>query len=208
MFDCVRADLQRLACQQGRRRIFYPELFIHLGFQAVFLYRLSRWFHLHRVRPVATLISYISSVLTGAQISPRATIGRGFVMYHPQGTVVGATAVIGENCVLTHANMVGQRYGGGDRPTIGNNFYASTGAKVLGAIQIGDNVRVAANSVVLSSLPDNATAAGMPATVLKIRQPISSRVSFADPPHRVSLTANPGTSRHHSSDDTVWEAEV
>jgi serine O-acetyltransferase len=173
MFDFVRADIQRLAHQDGRTRIFHPGLFVHLGFHAVFLYRLSRWFHLHHIRPAAVLISYINSILTGAQISPRATIGKGFVIYHPHGTVVGATAVIGKNCVLTHGNMVGQRYGGGDRPTIGNNFFASTGAKMLGAIQIGDNVRVAANSVVLSSLPDNATAAGIPATVVKIRQPLS-----------------------------------
>jgi serine O-acetyltransferase len=174
MFDFVRGDLQELAFQEGRTKVFHPGLFVHLGFHAVLLYRLSRWFHLHHVNAIAVLISYINSVLTGTQISPRATIGKGLVIYHPHGMVVGATAVIGENCVLTHGNMVGQRYGGGDRPTIGNNFYAGTGAKMLGAIQIGDNVRVAANSVVLSSLPDYATAAGIPATVVKIRQPRST----------------------------------
>jgi len=140
---------------------------------AVLLYRLSRWFQGHRVTPIAVVISYISSVLTGAQISARATIGKGFVIYHPHGTVIGATAVIGENCVLVHGNLIGQRYGGGDRPTIGDNFFAGSGAKILGAIQIGHNVRVGANSVVLSPLPDNATAAGIPATIVKIRQPLS-----------------------------------
>ena len=173
MFDFVRADLRRLLHQEGGKKVFYPGLLVHLGFHAVLLYRLSRWFYLRHMTPIAVVISYVSSVLTGAQISARATIGKGFVIYHPQGTVVGATAVIGENCVLTHGNMIGQRYGGGDRPTIGNNFLAGSGAKILGAIQIGHNVRVGANSVVLSPLPDNATAAGIPATVVKIRQPLS-----------------------------------
>jgi serine O-acetyltransferase len=108
----------------------------------------------------------LNSVLTGAQISCNAVIGKGLTIYHPQGIVVGGTAVIGDYCTLTHGNMIGQLHGGGDRPIIGDHFYAGTGAKILGKIAIGNNVRVGANSVVLQPLGDDVTAFGIPARVV------------------------------------------
>ena len=81
------------------------------------------------------------------------------------GIVIGE-AKIGDYCTLIHANLIGQHRGGGDRPTIGNHFYAGTGAKIMGRIQICNHVRVGANAVVLQSLPDNVTAVGVPARVI------------------------------------------
>lgn len=69
---------------------------------------------------------------TGAQLSQRATIGRRFAIYHPRGVVVVGTAVLGDGCTLVHGNLVGQLYGGGDPPVIGNKFYAGRGSKVRG----------------------------------------------------------------------------
>jgi serine O-acetyltransferase len=104
--------------------------------------------------------------LTGAQLSPRAIIGKGLVIYHPHGMVIGANTVIGDFCTLMQTNVIGQHRGGGDRPKIGDHFYAGAGAKILGKITIGNHVRVGANAVVLQSLPDNVTAVGIPAKIV------------------------------------------
>jgi serine O-acetyltransferase len=141
-------------------------LSFNLGLHAVILYRISRWLYLHHMMPVALVVSYVNSVLTGAQISPRAKVGMAFEVMHPQGVIVGTTAVIGDRCQLASGVVIGQRYGNGDRPTIGNNFSAGTGAKILGLIKIGDYVLVGANSVVLDSLPSGATAVGIPARIV------------------------------------------
>jgi serine O-acetyltransferase len=143
---------------------------VHPGFHSVLLYRTSRWCYLHRMRAVSILINYLCSMLTGAQISHAAEIGKGLVIYHPHGIVVGRTAVLGEYCVLVHGNVIGQRLGGGDRPLIGDRFYAATGAKILGRIHIGNDVRVGANAVVLDSLPDGVTVAGNPARIVRIAE--------------------------------------
>jgi serine acetyltransferase len=90
---------------------------------------------------------------------------QGLVIYHPQGTVIGPT-VIGNYCTLTVSNLIGQLQGGGDRPVVGDHFYAGAGAKILGRIRIGNHVHVAANSLVIKSLPDGVTAIGVPAKVI------------------------------------------
>lgn len=156
MLEFVRVDIGRAISRKNKSLLNVGVILFNLGLHAVLLYRISRWFYVHRMRSFAVFVSYFSSVLTGAQISPRATIGKGLAIYHPQGTVIGGTAILGENCTLIHNNVIGQIYGDEDRPVIGDNFYAGTGAKILGQIKIGNHVRVGANAVVVSSLPDRA----------------------------------------------------
>jgi serine O-acetyltransferase len=105
-------------------------------------------------------------MLTGAQISARATIGKGLFICHPHGIVIGATAVIGKHCTLIHGNVLGQMYAEGDRPIIGDYFIASTGAKILGRVRIGDHVRVGPNAVVTRSIPDGAIVAAVPSRII------------------------------------------
>jgi len=168
MFDHVRADFQALTTKQTSSLAKLVTVAFHPGFHSVLLYRISRWCYLHRMRAVSILVNYCCSMLTGAQISHAAEIGRGLVIYHPHGIVVGRTAILGEYCVLVHGNVIGQRLGNGDRPRIGDRFYAATGAKILGRIHVGDDVRVGANSVVLDSLPDGVTVAGNPARIVRV----------------------------------------
>jgi serine O-acetyltransferase len=169
MFENVRADIRRLTEQEPTLGLKLGVVFFNLGLHAVFLYRLSRWLYLHHLGPLAVVVTYLNSVFTGAQISRGAAIGKGLVMYHPQGTVVGPT-VIGEHCTLMQSNVIGQLQGGGDRPIIGDHFYAGAGAKMLGKIQIGNHVRVGSNSVVTKSLPDGVTAVGIPAKIIYRRE--------------------------------------
>jgi serine O-acetyltransferase len=158
MFDYIRTDIAR-ATRKTTGVMRLGTMVFNTGIHAVFLYRLSRWFHLHHMQPIAILITYFNGFLTGAQISPRATIGKGLIIYHPQGVVIGATTVIGDFCTLVHGNVIGQLHGDDDRPIIGNHFYAGTGAKMLGKIRIGDNVSVGPNAVVIRSVPDGVTVA-------------------------------------------------
>jgi serine O-acetyltransferase len=169
VFEYIRADIRELTRYETGVLMKLGVILLHLGLHAVLLYRAARWLHLHHMRLLAVLISYFSSVLTGAQISPRAAVGKGLVIYHPHGIMIGATAVLGEYCILVHGNVIGQLYGGGDRPVIGNHFVAATGAKMLGRIRIGDKVRVGPNAVVTQSLPDGVTVAGNPARIIRDR---------------------------------------
>jgi serine O-acetyltransferase len=158
------------------------------GLHAVLLYRLSRWFYLHRMHPISILTAYFNSIFTGAQISHRAIIGKGLAIYHPQGTVIGAGAVIGNHCTLSHGNTIGQLYGDNDRPTIGDYFHASAGARILGKIKIGNNVRVGPNAVVVDSLPDDVTVAlSMPRTILRGRSDLPAANSQTPSPSRQAI---------------------
>ena len=177
MFENIRADIRRLMDQESGLVLKFAVVFFNLGLHAVLLYRLSRWLYLHHLGPLSIVVTYFNSIFTGAQISRAAAIGRGLVIYHPHGTVVGATTIIGNYCTLMQSNVIGQRRGGGDRPTIGDHFYAGAGAKVLGKITIGDHVRIGANAVVIQSLPDGVTATGVPA---KIAHPRKARPEAAD----------------------------
>jgi serine O-acetyltransferase len=169
MFEYVCADVCRVTAQEVGLGSKLALFVFHPGLQAALAYRLARWLLLHRMRPLAVVISYVSSVVTGAQISPRAVIGKGIRIYHPQGVVIGAGAVIGEYCTLSHGNMIGT-FGEGERPVVGHRFSAATGAKVLGKITVGDNVRVGPNSVVITSVPDDVVMIGVPARVLLRRE--------------------------------------
>jgi serine O-acetyltransferase len=165
MMDCIVSDLELITQKEKCRLHKIGSLAFNLGFHAVLLYRIANWFFRHRMMPVAVVISYINSVLTGSQISPRAMIGKGFEIMHPQGVIIGPTT-IGERCQLGSGVVIGQRYGHEDRPKIGDHFSAGTGAKLLGQIEIGDYVQVGANSVVLESLPSFVTAIGIPARII------------------------------------------
>lgn len=181
VLEHIRADLHGLTGAQASFAAKLGVVLLNPGFHSVLLYRLSRWCYLHRLRWLSILINYVASALTGAQISHRADIGKGLVIYHPHGIVIGGTAVLGEQCVLVHANVIGQLFGGGDRPLIGHRFYAATGAKLLGKIRIGDDVRVGPNAVVLESLPDGVTVAGNPARVVRTREAANQDVVPREP---------------------------
>ena len=101
--------------------------------------------------------------LTGIEIHPGATIGKGLFIDHGMGVVIGETAEIGDNVTIYHGVTLGGtgKHKGKRHPTIGNNVLIGTGAKVLGPITVGDNAKIGANSVVLHNVPEGATAVGL-----------------------------------------------
>ena len=143
---------------------------LYPGFHAVIYHRLTHWLYLHKRFFLARMISQFARTMTGVEIHPGATIGRGLFIDHGMGIVFGETTEIGDNCTIYHGVTLGGtgKDTGKRHPTLGDNVLVGAGAKVLGPVYIGDNVRVGAGSVVLKNLPANATAVGVPAEVVRV----------------------------------------
>ena len=144
-------------------------LLLYPGVKAVRYHRKAHWCYEHDFKFLARAISQISRHRTGIEIHPGAKIGKRLVIDHGMGIVIGETAEIGDDCLIYHGVTLGGtgKDSGKRHPTIGNNVLIGTGAKVLGPFKVGDNSRIAANSVVLSEIPSDSTAVGVPARVVK-----------------------------------------
>jgi len=119
------------------------------------------------------VISYFNRFLTGIEIHPGATIGEGLFIDHGMGVVIGETAVIGDDCHLTQGVTLGGTSNRREKrhPTLGNNVVVGAGAKIIGAIEIGDHVRIGAGSVVLTNVPPFATVVGVPGKIVAYYDP-------------------------------------
>ncbi len=181
--ELLRAYQARDPAARSRLEIFllYP------GVHAVIFHRVSHWLWVHKLRFLARLNSQIARHCTGIEIHPGATIGRRLVIDHGMGIVIGETAEIGDDVLLYHGVTLGGtgKDHGKRHPTIGNNVLISTGAKVLGPFRVGDGARIAANAVVLSEVPEDATAVGIPARVVRVA---GQKPDFADKVDQVSVT--------------------
>lgn len=144
-------------------------LLLYSGMHAVMYHRLAHWFYRHHCPFVARLISQTSRFLTGVEIHPGAKIGKGLLIDHGIGVVIGETAEIGDCCTIYQGVTLGGtgKDKGKRHPTIGNNVMIGAGAKVLGPFTVGDGSKIAANAVVLSEVPPNSTCVGVPARVVK-----------------------------------------
>lgn len=150
-------------------RSTFEILLTYSGLHAVLIYRVAHKLHKEKFYTLARALSQVGKFLTGIEIHPGATIGKGLFIDHGTGVVIGETAEIGDNCILYQGvTLGGTGKGKGKRhPTLGNNVMVGCGAKVLGPFKIGDNVKIAANAVVLEEIPDNSTAVGAPARVVR-----------------------------------------
>lgn len=142
---------------------------LYPGFHAVLFHRLSHRLYRMKWYFLARMISQITKFFTGIEIHPGATIGKGLFIDHGSGVVIGETAVIGDNCTIYQGVTLGGtgKHTGKRHPTLGNNVMVGAGAKVLGPFKVGDNSKIAAGAVVLDEIPENSTAVGIPARVIK-----------------------------------------
>ena len=164
------------------------EIFLlYPGVHAVLFHRVSHWLYRHDLRFLARLNSQISRHLTGIEIHPGATVGRRLVIDHGMGIVIGETAEIGDDCLIYHGVTLGGtgKDQGKRHPTIGNGVMIACGAKVLGPFTVGDHARIASNAVVLSEVPPEATAVGVPARVVRIG---GEKVDFAGEVDQIHVT--------------------
>ena len=164
---------ETLSAYQARDPAARSKLEIFLlypGVHAIIYHRLAHWLYLHNLKFLARLVSQWSRFWTGIEIHPGAKIGRRFVVDHGMGIVIGETAEVGDDVLLYHGVTLGGtgKDQGKRHPTIGNNVLIGCGAKVLGPFTVGSNSRIASNSVVLSEVPADATAVGVPARIVRI----------------------------------------
>lgn len=145
-------------------RLLYP------GYKALMAHRRASWFHSHNMPFIARWISQRAARKTGIEIHPGAQIGRRVTIDHGMGVVIGETAVVGDGCTIYQGVTLGGtgKDKGKRHPTLGRNVLVGSGAKVLGPFNVGDNARIAAGAVVLSEVPSDATAVGVPAQVVRI----------------------------------------
>lgn len=144
---------------------------LYSGYHAVLAYRIAHILHVRGYKVAARMISQSAKFFTGIEIHPGATIGKGLFIDHGTGVVIGETAEIGDNCTLYQGVTLGGtgKDIGKRHPTLGNNVMVGAGAKILGPFKVGDNAKIAANAVVLSEVPSDSTAVGIPARIVKRR---------------------------------------
>jgi len=164
---------ETLAAYQARDPAARSKLEVFLlypGVHATLYHRAAHACYKHNQKFLARTISQWSRFWTGIEIHPGAKIGRRLVIDHGMGIVIGETAEVGDDCLIYHGVTLGGtgKDKGKRHPTIGNNVLLSTGSKVLGPFKVGDGARIAANAVVLKEVPENATAVGVPARVVRI----------------------------------------
>ena len=169
MFEDMRELVAAYKARDPAARSTMEVLLLYPGVKALQSHRRAHWCYEHDLKFLARMISQASRRRTGIEIHPGAKIGKRLVIDHGMGIVIGETAEIGDDCLIYHGVTLGGtgKDVGKRHPTIGNNVLIGTGAKVLGPIVIGDNSRVAANSVVLKEVPENSTAVGIPARLAR-----------------------------------------
>ncbi|SFV79739.1 Serine acetyltransferase [hydrothermal vent metagenome] len=162
-------DIQSVFDRDPAARNTFEVITCYSGVQAMLFYRLTHRLWLLKLKWLARFISMLARWITGIEIHPGAVIGRRFFIDHGMGVVIGETAQIGDDCTLYHGvTLGGTTWKKGKRhPTLGNNVVIGAGAKILGPITLGDNVRVGSNSVVVKSVDNAQTVVGVPARVLK-----------------------------------------
>lgn len=170
MFERFREDIAVIREKDPAARSALEVALLYNGFKAVRAHRKANWCYRHGLHFLARAISQRCVRRTNIEIHPAATIGRRLFIDHGTGVVIGETAVIGDDCTLYQGVTLGGtgKDTGKRHPTLGNHVLVGAGAKVLGPITIGDNVRIAAGAVVLGDIPDDATAVGVPARVVRV----------------------------------------
>ena len=162
-------DIRSVFKRDPAARNVFEIITCYSGVQAVIIYRFTHLLWRYKLCWLARFISTLARWITGIEIHPGAVIGRRFFIDHGMGVVIGETSEIGDDCMMYHGVTLGgtswdkvKRH-----PTLKDGVIIGAGAKILGPITLGKNVRVGSNSVVVRSVDDNCTVVGIPGRVLK-----------------------------------------
>jgi len=162
-------DIRSVFKRDPAARNVFEIITCYSGVQAVIIYRFTHLLWRYKLYWLARFISTLARWITGIEIHPGAVIGRRFFIDHGMGVVIGETSEIGDDCMMYHGVTLGgtswdkvKRH-----PTLKDGVIIGAGAKILGPITLGKNVRVGSNSVVVRSVDDNCTVVGIPGRILK-----------------------------------------
>jgi len=162
----ISEDLANAQKQDPAARSKLEVAILYSGIHAIWAYRLSHWLWTRpaHYRFAARFISQLTRHLTGVEIHPGATIGRRFFIDHGMGVVIGETAIVGDDVLMYHQVTLGGRTLGPVKrhPTIGNRVLIGAGAKIIGAITVGDDSKIGANALVVHDIPAGSIVTGVP----------------------------------------------
>ena len=168
MLSTLITDFRIIFERDPAARNWLEVLFCYHGLQALLMHRIARWMHNVGIPFLPRLTSHLARFLTGVEIHPGATIGKGVFIDHGMGVVIGETAIIGDYALIYQGVTLGGtgKETGKRHPTLGEYVVVGAGAKVLGNLQIGNNVRIGAGSVVLRDVPADCTVVGVPGRIV------------------------------------------
>lgn len=195
MLEFMRGDVRCVFERDPAARSRFEVLTTYPGVHAMLMHRIAHGLWRRNWQYMARFIAYIVRIGTNIDIHPGATIGERFFIDHGAGVVIGETATIGNDVTIYHGvTLGGTTWNKGKRhPTLGHGVMIGAGAKILGAINLGDDVRVGANSVVVKDVPSGRSVVGIPAKIVQME-----RVR-ADNPYGIDLN-------HHLIPDPVGKA--
>lgn len=169
IFKRTAYDIKSILERDPAARNGFEVFFLYPGFHAVLFHRFAHMLYGWGLRFIPRLISQLSRFFTKIEIHPGATIGKGLLIDHGCGVVIGETTIIGDDCTIYQGVTLGGtgKDIGKRHPTLGNNVMVGSGAKILGPFVVGDNSKIAANAVVLREVEPDSTCVGVPARVVK-----------------------------------------
>ena len=173
MLETIRRDIQSIFDRDPAARSALEVVLCYPGLHALWGYRVAHWLWSRRLRFLGRWVSQIARGLTGIEIHPGAKIGPGFFIDHGMGVVIGETAEVGADVTLYHGVTLGgvSLAKGKRHPTLGDRVVVGAGAKILGAIEIGDDSRIGANAVVVKPVPPNSVVVGVPGQIVMRSKP-------------------------------------
>ncbi|MEX2247747.1 MAG: serine O-acetyltransferase [Dehalococcoidia bacterium] len=179
LLNAIKRDIDAIRERDPAARSSLEVILAYPGFHARQLHRLAHTLHEAKVPVAPRVISNFSRFVTGIEIHPGATIGQGLFIDHGMGVVIGETAEIGDDCHILQGVTLGgtSLYRTKRHPTLGNRVTVGAGAKLIGAVNIGDNARIGAGSVVVTNVPENATVVGVPGHVVAFHDPGSDTIT-------------------------------
>jgi serine O-acetyltransferase len=168
MLSAIRRDIQAARERDPARPTVLEVVFAYPGVHAVWGHRITHRLWLRGARLLARTLAELVRILTGVEVHPGAVLGPGLFIDHATGVVIGETAEVGEDVTIFHGVTLGGtgRETGKRHPTVGDRVVIGAGAKVLGAIKIGDDSRIGANSVVVKEVPASSVVVGVPGQIV------------------------------------------
>ncbi len=172
MFEAIKEDIRSIFSRDPAARNWFEVITNYPGVHALVFHRLAHALWRRDWKWLARFLSTFSRWLTGIEIHPGAKIGRRFFIDHGMGVVIGETAEVGDDCTLYHGvTLGGTTWQKGKRhPTLQAGVVVGAGAKILGPIEISAHARIGSNAVVTKSVPEGATAVGIPARIIQRRE--------------------------------------
>lgn len=173
MLEAIRRDIRAAKDRDPAAPTTLQVVFAYPGVHAIWCHRINHWLWQRGAKLAARITAEITRILTGVEIHPGAVLGPGLFIDHATGVVIGETAEVGEDVTLYHGVTLGGsgRDTGKRHPTIGDRVIIGAGAKILGAIKVGDDSRIGANAVVVKEVPSSSVVIGVPGQVISRSRP-------------------------------------